>query len=68
MGNHKSETISMIEGMIEDLTALSCDSYEFMRALGYVTFQSEATKYLFRSIIEIVDRKRPKLIEMKRFS
>ena len=62
----ESETILKAEGMVKDMIALSCDEYEFAKAFCCVAFRSEAGKYFFRSIIEIVERKRPLMIEMKR--
>lgn len=61
----KDEMISVIESMIENMAALSCDSFEFMKAYGYSLFQSEESKHLVRNVIKIVEKKRPLLIEMK---
>lgn len=66
MGNQKDEMISMIEGMLEDMVALSCDSFEFVKVSYYSMFRTEAEKYLVRNMIDIAEKKRPLMIEMKR--
>ena len=61
----KDEYVQMIEQMLEDMTTLSCDSFEFVKASYYSMFQTEAGKHLVRNMIKIAEKKRPLLIEMK---
>ena len=61
--NNKIE--KMVVELVHEFTNMTCDQYEYMKAFCFSMIRSEASVYFYKKLFEIVDGKKPLLIEMK---
>ena len=55
----------MVVELVHEFTNLTCNQYEYMKAFCFSAFRSEASVYFYKKLFELVEGKRPLLIEMK---
>ena len=49
----------------QELIIMPCDQYEFVKTFCFSLLRSKGSIYFFEKMFELVDRKRPKMIEDK---